>query len=226
MAFSTIDLLLRICLILAAYSHEVSRVDFDGAGGAARNDVVERGLGRGRPCPALPKTASECPLNVSDEEFEPVCVTRDALAELQQRRCMPGEKAPYYKDSDGIFRCACCGAPLWRPSAQFDQMPASRWPWPSLHSPPLKDDHGLPRVCHRGPGYGIRDKGPVTDQGLGAVGEVGCAHCGLHLGDYFDSEADGLDHYCINGVCMNTPGGKPGETCSPTVLEHTGPIAI
>mmetsp|Transcript_11053 Transcript_11053/g.25967 ORF Transcript_11053/g.25967 Transcript_11053/m.25967 type:complete len:392 (-) Transcript_11053:44-1219(-) len=174
--------------------------------------------GAGRTCPAVPKSAEECPLkNVSDQEFEPVCIQRSELAELQLRRCMPGEKAPYFRDAQGVFRCACCGAALWAPSQQFDQLPADRWPWPSLHSPPLDGPDGLPSVCHRGPGYGVQNRGPTTDLGLGAEGEVGCARCGAHLGDYFNSKDEGMDHYCINGVCMSPPGGKPGETCAPTV---------
>lgn len=191
--------------------------------------IVEarQGLGKGRLCPAIPKSAKECPLkNISDFEFEPVCIARVALAEIQQRRCMPGEKAPYFKDSQGVFRCACCGAPLWLPSKQFDQLPATQWPWPSLHSPPLNGSDGLPNVCHRGPGYGITNRNATTDLGLGAEGEVGCSRCGAHLGDYFNTHDEGLDHYCINGVCMTPPGGKPGETCQPTISEVLAPISI
>lgn len=183
------------------------------------------GLGKGRTCPAWPEKASNCPLkNITDKfgEFEPVCVLHfpqigGEFAEFQGRRCMPGEKAPYFKDSEGVFRCACCGAPLWKPSQQFDQVPASQWPWPSFHSPPLNDEDGLPSVCHRGePTPGVVDRNATIDLGLGAKGEVGCARCGTHLGDYFDSDEMGHDHYCINGVCMTPPGGSPGTTCAPT----------
>merc|ERR1712232_1029180 len=134
-----------------------------------------------------------------------------------QRRCMPGEKAPYFKDSQGVFRCACCGAPLWKPSQQFDQLPAQNWEWPSFHTPPLNGTDGLPSVCHRGPpAPGVVNRNSSVDLGLGAAGEIGCAGCGIHLGDYFDDEEDGHDHYCINGVCMDGPGGPLGSTCQPT----------
>jgi len=206
---------------------EVKSIQASGCPGRQAPAQLERGRGAGRNCPALPSSAKECPLkNISDPEFEPVCVTRGELAELQQRRCMPGEKAPYFKDSQGVFRCACCGAPLWLPSKQFDQLPASQWPWPSLHSPPLDGPDGQPAVCHRGPGYGIKQRGAVADLGLGAEGEVGCAHCGAHLGDFFNSKDEGMDHYCINGVCMSPPGGKPGETCAPTSGAAFAPISV
>merc|ERR1719487_2895311 len=147
------------------------------------------GLGKGRLCPAIPKSAKECPLkkNINDPEFEPVCVTRETPAELQLRRCMPGEKAPYYKDSEGV-----------------------------------------PNICHRGPGYGFdtTSRNATYDLGLGAVGEVGCAHCGAHLGDYFNSKDDDpKDHYCINGVCLAGPGQKPGAVCKPTINPDTAQTA-
>jgi peptide methionine sulfoxide reductase MsrB len=179
------------------------------------------GLGKGRLCPAIPTQASECKIKVLDPEFEPVCVTREENAEIQQRRCIPGEKAPYYKDSDGIFRCACCGAPLWKPDLQFDQLPAANWPWPSFHSYPENGTDGLPNVCHRGPGYGIYQRNATMDLGLGALGEVGCARCGIHLGDYFDDDDDGHDHYCIDGVCMISPGGEDGSVCAPTTTKES-----
>lgn len=174
-----------------------------------------------RICPAIPESAAACPLkNQGDPEFEAVCVLRAQPAEIQQRRCMPGTKMPYYRDSQGVFRCACCGAPLWAPSVQFDQQPAEQWPWPSFHSPPLNGEDGLPNVCHRGPGYGTEQRNATADLGLKAVGEVGCARCGAHLGDWFNNKDDHLhdgdDHYCINGVCMSPPGGKAGEVCKPT----------
>lgn len=171
----------------------------------------------GRLCPAIPTSAKACPAkNISDVQFEPVCITREINAEIQQRRCMKGQSAPYYQDSQGVFRCACCGAPLWKPSLQFDQLPANNWPWPSFHSYPINGTDGLPNVCHRGPGYGITQRNATVDLGLGVEGEVGCARCGAHLGDFFNTKDMGEDHYCINGVCMVPPGGALGDVCTPT----------
>jgi peptide methionine sulfoxide reductase MsrB len=198
---------------------EIKSIAASGCSKAKESGLEPRqvGLGKGRLCPAIPTLKSECPMkSISDPEFEAVCVQRSEPAELQQRRCMPGEKAPYYKDSEGAFRCACCGALLWSPSNQFDQLPASNWPWPSFHSPPLNGSDGLPNVCHRGPSYGFFQRNATMDLGMGALGEVGCARCGAHLGDYFNSEDEGHDHYCIDGVCMEPPGGKANSVCAPT----------
>merc|ERR1711933_196278 len=184
------------------------------------------GLGKGRQCPAWPTSAKSCPSkNVSDFEFEPVCIIHfpqigGELAEMQARRCMPGSKMPYYQDSQGVFRCSCCGAPLWKPSQQFDQEPVENWGWPSFHSPPINGDDGQPNVCHAGPGVpGEVTSGEVDDLGLGVAGEVRCARCGVHLGDYFDDDTNGKDHYCINGVCLIPPGTPDGTTCPPSSLE-------
>jgi peptide-methionine (R)-S-oxide reductase len=199
-----------------------------------------RGLGKGRECPAWPESGASCPIkNVSTPataaniEFEPVCVLHfpqvgGELAEQGGRRCMPeSKKAPYYQDSDGVFRCACCGAPLWMPHQQFDQAPAENWPWPSFHSPPLNGTDGLPNVCHRGePTPGVVDRNATIDKGLGATGEIGCARCGAHLGDFFDSDDMGHDHYCINGACLIPPGGKDGEICQPTTPMLTDTISV
>lgn len=180
-----------------------------------------------RLCPAMPSKVAQCSFkNISDYIFDPVCITREIPAEPQQRRCMKGSTAPYYQDSQGVFRCACCGAALWKPSEQFDQLPASQWPWPSFHSPPLNGTDGLPNVCHRGPGYGITDRNATKDLGLGVQGEVGCARCGIHLGDFFNTKDEGMDHYCINGVCMIPPSGQPGEVCAPTDSLGSSPITI
>merc|ERR1712110_139461 len=192
-----------------------------------------QGLGKGRVCPAWPTTAQSCPIkNVTDFEFEAACLIHfpqlgGELSEMQNRRCMPGNTGPYYQDSQGVFRCACCGAPLWMPHQQFDQEPAAQWPWPSFHSPPLTGSDGLPNVCHRGtPAPGTTDRNATIDLGLGAKGEVGCARCGAHLGDFFDTADQGFDHYCINGVCMIPPGGQAGEVCQPTYATNSNAISV
>jgi len=195
-------------------------------GFAVVSTLISAGHVHGRTCPPIPTKAAECPAKVNDVEFEVVCVQRTALAELQQRRCMKGSKAPYYEDSEGVFRCACCGVPLWKPDVQFDQEPAANWPWPSFHSPPIMGEDGLPNVCHRGPGYGVFQRNATVDLGLKAQGEVGCARCGAHLGDYFDDKDNGFDHYCINGVCMAPPGGKLGSVCTPTTDQSQTTINV
>merc|ERR1719197_1738649 len=92
---------------------------------------------------------------------------------------MNGSSAPYYVDAQGVYRCSCCGAPLFKPSQQFDQQPASNWGWPSFHSPPINGDDGLPNVCHVG--SDVTSSEEADDLGLHVEGEVRCSHCGHTL---------------------------------------------
>src|SRR3954466_9109039 len=123
----------------------------------------------------------------SDEEW------RDDLTpeqyEILRRK---GTEAPFsgkyvYNHDDGMYRCAACGAELFRSDTKFD----SGTGWPSFTDPALtgnvvsEDDfaHGMHRV------------------------EVMCAQCGGHLGHVFpdgprkEQGGTGL-RYCINSCSL------------------------
>lgn len=99
-----------------------------------------------------------------------------------------GTEAPFsgkYAQSkeEGIYHCACCGAPLFDSTAKFD----SGTGWPSFDRPITptaleeKQDraHGMIRT------------------------EVLCAACDAHLGHVFPDgpSTTGL-RYCMNSVCL------------------------
>eukprot|EP00929_Paragymnodinium_shiwhaense_P030045 TRINITY_DN17091_c0_g2_i1.p1 TRINITY_DN17091_c0_g2~~TRINITY_DN17091_c0_g2_i1.p1 ORF type:complete len:260 (-),score=36.51 TRINITY_DN17091_c0_g2_i1:25-804(-) len=87
----------------------------------------------------------------------------------------------YVDEHTGVYRCACCGAPLFPSATKFN----SRTGWPSFWAPVAGDD-----VI----GYS-------NDQ-LQAV-EVHCHRCRAHLGHVFDDGAGPTGHrYCINSVCL------------------------
>mgnify|MGYP001809839625 CR=1 FL=1 len=96
-------------------------------------------------------------------------------------RAFSGEYAVF--KGDGIYRCVCCGAPLFDSASKFD----SGTGWPSfdraITSETLKEkrdvSHGMIRT------------------------EVLCALCDAHLGHVFPDGPDttGL-RYCINSVCL------------------------
>lgn len=101
---------------------------------------------------------------------------------------MHGTEAPFsgqYYDNkeEGVYKCTCCGTPLFQSETKFD----SGTGWPSYYEA-IEDavvenkdtSHGMVRV------------------------EVKCATCDAHLGHLFPDgpEPTGL-RYCINSVCLD-----------------------
>ncbi|MCU0341128.1 MAG: peptide-methionine (R)-S-oxide reductase MsrB [Spirosomaceae bacterium] len=97
---------------------------------------------------------------------------------------------PYWNNKEkGIYKCVCCGTPLFDAKTKFD----SGTGWPSYYAP--------------------LDKKYVKEERDSSLGmervEVLCAVCDAHLGHVFDDgpRPTGL-RYCLNGAALTFEKAK------------------
>jgi peptide-methionine (R)-S-oxide reductase len=132
---------------------------------------------------------------VSDVKDKTDAEWREELSEEQYLVCRqhgtePAFTGEYWNcDAQGVFRCVCCGEPLFDSTTKFD----SGTGWPSFWQPADAEavattqdsSHGMVRT------------------------EVHCSKCGAHLGHLFPDgpQPTGL-RYCINSVALKLDEDK------------------
>ena len=123
---------------------------------------------------------------------------REKLTPEQYHVCREkGTERPFtgeYWDTTtpGIYRCRCCGEPLFDAAAKFD----AGCGWPSFFQPleqqAVTEEHDT--------SFGMRRT------------EVTCSNCGCHLGHVFpDGPAPTGLRYCINSASINLESGAGKE---------------
>ena len=123
------------------------------------------------------------PTMKSEEEWKKLLTPEQFHVARQHGTERPFSSPLNNEKRTGLFKCVCCGAPLFSSSTKFD----SGTGWPSFWDP-VADD----RVETR------------PDNGLFMRRtEVVCARCGGHLGHVFDDGPNptGL-RYCINSCAL------------------------
>ena len=132
------------------------------------------------------------PTMKSEEEWKKLLTPEQFHVARQHGTERPFSSPLNNEKRTGLFKCVCCGAPLFSSSTKFD----SGTGWPSFWAPV--------------------DKAAVSEKEDGSWlmrrTEVRCASCDAHLGHVFpDGPKPTGARYCMNGVALSFAPGEIAE---------------